>query len=97
VFGWSVLGIWPPGVDGSDINTVDRSSDGQLLATGDDFGDVKLFRSPCAVEQAKFKVFSGHSSHVTTVRWTASESYEGSQFLISTGGNDRCIFVWSVI
>ena len=34
--GFPVQGIYP-GVDGTDVNTVDRSKNKQLLATGDDF------------------------------------------------------------
>ena len=78
-----VQGIWPPGADGSDINAVDRSPLGTLMSTADDFGQVKLFRYPCATEKAKFVAFSGHSSHVTNVRINVS----GDQ-LISVGGND---------
>lgn len=55
---WHTKGIWPEYADGTDINAVDRShatfskSDGppdnyHLVATGDDFGKVKLFRYPC--------------------------------------------------
>jgi WD40 repeat protein len=49
--GWPSQGIWPPRADGSDVNAVDRSytfnPDGyQLIASGDDFGKVKIFRYP---------------------------------------------------
>jgi len=43
--GWSVQGIYPPGCDGSHINTVDLSEDQSLFATGDDFGLVNLYRN----------------------------------------------------
>ncbi len=89
--GWPVQGIWPPGADGTDINAVDRSPSNSLLATADDFGLIKLFRYPCATEKAKFNAFTGHSSHVTCVRWSQS-----GQFLLSTGGNDKCLFVWQI-
>ena len=85
-------GIWPPGADGSDINAVDRSPLGSVLATADDFGMVKLFRYPCATEKAKNIEFSGHSSHVTNVRFNCS-----GEELLSVGGNDKCLFVWRVV
>jgi len=88
--GWPVQGIWPTGADGTDVNAVDRSPSGTMLATSDDFGLIKLFRNPCTAESSKFKSYSGHSSHVTNVRWTPSED------LISVGGNDKCIFVWKI-
>jgi microtubule-associated protein-like 6 len=89
--GWPVQGIWPVGADGSDINAVDRSKSCELIATADDFGLVKLFRYPCITEGAKWSEFSGHSSHVTNVRWSASDN------LISTGGNDKCLFIWNLV
>lgn len=88
--GWTVQGIWPPGADTTDINSVDRSADGKLLATADDFGNVKLFRFPCAQDASKFLSYGGHSSHVTNVRWTTANQ------LLSVGGNDKCVFVWSM-
>ncbi|CAM9389597.1 unnamed protein product, partial [Ectocarpus fasciculatus] len=87
--GWPVLGIWPPGADGTDINAVDRAPSGAYIATADDFGKLKLFRYPCVVEKSKFVEFSGHSSHVTNVRWGPTDSW-----LITTGGNDKCVFQW---
>ena len=50
--GWHVQGIWPPCADGSDINSVDRSPDGLVCASADDFGFVKLFKFPTPVEKA---------------------------------------------
>jgi hypothetical protein len=52
--GWPVQGIFPPCADGSDINTWDRSPDGTVLASGDDFRMVKLFRYPCPVDEAQY-------------------------------------------
>ena len=48
--GWPVQGIWPPCSGGSDINSLDRSVDRTVIATGDDFGKVKLFKYPCPIE-----------------------------------------------
>jgi echinoderm microtubule-associated protein-like 6 len=87
--GWAVQGIWAEGSDGTDVNAVDRSRDGAWLATGDDFGKVKIFRYPCAVEKASYMELHGHSSHVTKVKWSSDDKW-----LLSTGGNDRCLFVW---
>jgi len=70
---WSVLGIWSGTMDGSDVNAVDRSPCGQLLATADDFGKVSLFRYPCIGSGDKKTTerveYLGHSSHVTAVQW----------------------------
>ena len=86
--GFPVQGIWP-GVDMTDINTVDRSKNSVVIATGDDFGMVKLFKYPCVTPKAKFNEYCGHSSHVTKVRFSAND-----ESLVSTGGNDMTVFIW---
>ena len=47
----SFEGIWPDGADGTDVNSVDRSHNKRLLATGDDFGNVNLYRYPCVSDK----------------------------------------------
>ena len=48
--GWPVQGIFQ-GVDYSDVNTVCRSNNKLVLATGDDNGKVNLFKYPVVVEK----------------------------------------------
>jgi echinoderm microtubule-associated protein-like 1/2 len=50
---YETIGIWPEGADGTDINVVNRSKDKTLLATGDDFGKVKLFAFPASKPKVK--------------------------------------------
>jgi hypothetical protein len=59
-----VKGIWPEGADGTDINDCERSHDGELLATSDDYGLVKLFKYPVWKKHAEHRSYNGHSSHV---------------------------------
>ena len=66
------------------------TKDGKILATGDDFGHVKLFEYPCTGKFSKFKKYNGHSSHVTRVRWNFNDSR-----LISAGGNDTSLMIWT--
>jgi microtubule-associated protein-like 6 len=67
---------------------VDRTKDGKICVTGDDFGTVKLFSFP-NFKNSAYNKFIGHSSHVTNVRFSYDDSY-----LISVGGNDKSIFQW---
>ena len=90
--GWPVQGIFPPCADGSDINACERSMDGTVLATGDDFRMVKLFKYPCPVDEAAYQKYTGHSEHITNVGF--SRNARGQKYLISTGGEDKAIFQW---
>ncbi len=81
------MGIWPPCTDATDVNSLDRSPDGRLLATADDRGLVKLFNCPCVVEDAPHRAYRGHSSHVMCARFSAD-----GQLLCSAGGKDYAMF-----
>ena len=61
----------------------------QVIATADNFSKVKLFRYPVVKEKASFTKYSGHASHVTSVRFTP-----GDEYLISIGGLEKSIFQW---
>ena len=85
-------GIFPPAANGTDINAVCRSPDGTEVATGDDFGFVKIFRYPCPVDDAAYDKYIGHSSHVTNVSFTKNS--QGQKYLISTGGEEKTLMQW---
>ena len=89
LFGFPVQGIWPPESTGYVVNYTCRSQNKKILATGDDFSQVKLFKYPCVVEKAKYKSFKGHSSHVCKIRFSVNDL-----FLFSVGGNDKSVFIW---
>ena len=82
-FGWFVEGIFPPGTDGSHINIVEMSKEQTLIATGDDYGLVNVYRSPCA-EGHKARSYRGHSEHVTNVKIYGDEK----DTMLSIGGQD---------
>ena len=42
-------GVWPAGSDVTDVNCAAVTHDKKLVATGDDFGYVKLFEYPAVV------------------------------------------------
>jgi len=58
-----------------------------LVATGDDFGTLKILRYPSIVKNSDSVVGRGHSSHVTTVKFSFDD-----KFIYSAGGEDNCIF-----
>jgi microtubule-associated protein-like 6 len=89
IFGFNVQGIWPPASTGYVVNYTCLSNNKKVLATGDDFSTVKLYKNPCTVTHARYKEYKGHSSHVPKIRFSKNDVY-----LISVGGNDKCVFVW---
>ncbi len=62
-----------------------------LLAAADANGLLKIFRSPCLQNEAKFKTGKGHSSAISCVRFAS-----GYQKLITVGRYDSCIFQWEI-
>jgi hypothetical protein len=50
---------------------------------------VNLFRYPCIDEGSKCVSYAAHSSHVMNIRGSV-----GDEYLISVGGNDKCVIVW---
>lgn len=45
---YSLLGVWPEGSDGTDINALVRSHNRKVIAVADDFCKVHLFQYPCS-------------------------------------------------
>nr|XP_034188120.1 echinoderm microtubule-associated protein-like 2 isoform X3 [Osmia lignaria] len=91
VISFETIGIWPEGADGTDVNNCTRSNDSKLLATGDDFGKVKLFSYPACQPKSLCHTYGGHSSHVTNVSFLQDDTR-----LISTGGSDTSVLQWIV-
>lgn len=89
---WGTQGVFDPSQDGSDVNTGDMSKSGKIYVTGDDYGDVVLWRFPVQSQGHKEKRHKGHSSHVMSVRFTKDDAY-----VISAGGNDKAIIQWRVV
>ncbi|XP_050729879.1 echinoderm microtubule-associated protein-like 2 isoform X5 [Eriocheir sinensis] len=88
---FNTLGIWPEGADGTDVNACTRANNTPVLATGDDFGKVKVFSNPACHQKARCLEYGGHSSHVTAIGFLHDDSR-----LISTGGRDTAVMQWVV-
>lgn len=87
-FSWSTEGIYPKGTDGTHVNGANASKDGTLLATGDDYGLVNVFRYPVR-NGGKPRSYRGHSEHVVRVEFADDDKY-----LFSVGGYDQTLMQW---
>ena len=65
---------------------MDRSPDGTLIATGDDFRRVKLFKYPCPKERSAFKEYKGHAEFVVNVKFSRD-----GEWLYTVGGLDKAV------
>ena len=96
IYGWPVQGVFN-GIHGTsqdgEINAVSRSNDGSLVVAGASNtvnSAVKLFRYPC-LEAAVPSMYGGHTSPALDVSFLFNDSE-----VISVGGNDACVFQWTV-
>lgn len=90
-----------PFANGWVANAVCDNPGEEYVITADDNGKIKLFNYPCVIAHAPFRAvvwkdgessadglgYAGHSSHVTSVRF----SPDGRR-VVSIGGHDQAVF-----
>ena len=52
---FNTIGVWPETIDGTDLNTCARSNNFKYVATGDDFGKIKLYSYPVTQPKVIFQ------------------------------------------
>jgi len=65
------------------------SKDQTVIATGDDYGLVNLYRSPCR-EDHQARSYRGHSEHVTNIKING----DNKETMCSLGGQDQTLIQW---
>ena len=109
---FNTIGIWPETMDGTDLSTCAKSPNGKLLATGDDFGKIKLYTYPVPQPKVSFIcvlkdrvllhkcVHFLQSLHHTigghSSHVTRVEFLADDSRVISTGGRDTAIMQWNL-
>eukprot|EP01084_Bolivina_argentea_P273583 466066_1 len=91
IAGWDTQGLYQSGWDGTDLNDATVTSDNKLIASGDDYGCVRLHNYP-AVDPENCIEYHGHAEFVVGVEFLRDDSQ-----LITCGGNDMAIFQWKVL
>lgn len=92
IAGWDVQGLYQDEWDGTDLNDAAVTGTGSdaLIASGDDYGIVRLHNYPC-INNKISKMYHCHSAFVVGVEWTGPGDY-----LLTVGGNDYAIFQWKL-
>jgi len=93
--GWEVMGVFPQGADGTDVNCVDASEDRKLLVAGDDFGTICVYKFPVLRNTQPCRRLTGHSEHVPRARFYNKD--EDETYIVSIGGMDRTIIQWKEV
>jgi len=60
-------GAWSNLREGDDINTMSRSQNEAYLATGDNHGNISVYRHPCTAERVRSKLLKPTWS--IRIRW----------------------------
>ena len=89
--GFELMGLWPKGADGTDINGVWRFGDGKHVVSADDSGCLRVLNFPCATQRAPSLAHKAHSSHVSAAKVSWCD-----QLVASVGGRDCCVMQWRV-
>jgi len=94
VLGWPVQGAWPAQRDGTEITAVDcnlfRGGENIVVACGDNYGRLQLFRYPATSSFAISKRYRAAASPITRVKFVSGDSY-----VVSVVGVDKTIMQWS--
>ena len=88
-FGWCVDGIFPGNTDGTHVNDVDWSSDGNLIITADDYGLLNVYRNPVRKGHEP-RSYRAHSEFVVRAKFT----YDASN-IVTIGGEDKTVMIWT--
>uniref|UniRef100_A0A914ULR9 HELP domain-containing protein n=1 Tax=Plectus sambesii TaxID=2011161 RepID=A0A914ULR9_9BILA len=85
------VGVWPENSNGADLLAVDRSHNRNLIAASFESGAVRLYSFPCTSVKAKWREVTGHSTHVTGVKFLQNDAR-----LVTIGAKDCAVFQWTV-
>jgi WD40 repeat protein len=86
---WTVEGIYPKGADGTFINSVCASPDGQFIMTGNDNRLWSVFNNPVRFNH-KPRSYRGHAEFVTNV----INNKDGDK-VYTAGGQDMTVMQWN--
>ena len=84
---FNTIGVWPETIDGTDLNCCAKSNDQKLVATGDDFGKIKLYTYPVTQPKVRmmafeiFKYLFSNSEKSENIPKSTSSTFYFSEFV----------------
>ncbi|CAD8173443.1 unnamed protein product [Paramecium pentaurelia] len=90
IYGWQIKGAWPQKTDGTEIVTADRDGSKSVIAIGDKYGQIKLYKYPAYKINCSFYRYLGHSGRISKLRFSSND-----KCLISLGENEKSIIQWN--
>lgn len=60
IIGFNTIGVWPDSYEGTDTTVCARSNESNLLVTGDETGQIRLFSSPTIYPKVTITVANTH-------------------------------------
>ncbi|KAF1326534.1 Microtubule-associated protein, partial [Globisporangium splendens] len=91
VFSWSAQGIWDFARPEEYFHTLTKAHTQELLASGNNKGEIRVYNAPCLSKRTGQHVLRGHGMNVSNVVFTCDDSR-----LVTIGANDKSVFVWRV-
>jgi microtubule-associated protein-like 6 len=91
VFSHATQGCWGPFDDKAVLTAVCRSNGKDLVATSNNYGDIRVYNSPCVQTEANYILLKSHGANAQNCRFVCDDS-----LLITTGGTDGAVFQWKV-
>ena len=87
--GFPVMGIFAPGMGGSDVKHCYRANSENWVVVADDAGLVRLNNYPAVVQHTPGFAHKGHASQIARVCFLADDTR-----VISCGGADQATYQW---
>ena len=92
VYSYNTQAIWGPYADGVVCRAVSRSNSGELLATVDNCGRLRIFGYPCVNDHPNYLLVRGHAADVECCRFTVDDAC-----LFTTGCTDGMVIQWRIV
>ena len=89
---WQMQGTHQQNENHIRIEACDRSKEGNVIAVGNNIGELCLYEYPVVVNNSVCSRFPGHSPKIDGVRFSCSDKW-----LFTIGREECCLFQWKLL